>query len=223
MPIANKLKVFDFDKTVSKNHTFNNRSLQPQTNIKTGLPLSHVDGDDISAIATYHDDPAYVASYIACHLGKKLSLKEILAIGEHQILSVYDVIGQETPFVISTLPAAHFQAHLSFQQDTGKNNQLEAVRDYLIKKGHINASTNIDFYDDSENNTYHAANTLKKFPVTVHAVEGSNPDFKTAAPVTNSAILKNATNPSRFYVQPTSTDKEPARCCGLSFSFTPKQ
>jgi hypothetical protein len=146
------IRIFDFDQTISIHHTFHNREHSPEDNIKSGVEKLFLhDDNNIAAIATYHNDPNYVKVYVEKLLGKTLTFKTVED-GKHHKVSVYEVQGEDTPLIISTLQPTNFNKHLGAMRPTGKNVQIMAVLEYLAKGGVDYKASTIQFYDDSENN-----------------------------------------------------------------------
>jgi hypothetical protein len=145
------LNIFDFDETISKKHTFRDRSLSPETNIKKDIEkyLRH-DDDVISAIATYHDDPGYIKAYVEKVLGKTLTAVNVNS-DEHHVITEYSVEGHDVPFYICSLVAENFGYHHGKVKPTGKNTQILAIKSALANKG-IAKSIETNFYDDSNHN-----------------------------------------------------------------------
>ncbi|VEG91090.1 hypothetical protein [Legionella spiritensis] len=160
--------VFDFDETITWHHTAKRPDYySADTNTKKGIEDYLFHGTkNIAAIATFHYDPEYVKTYIEKILGKTLTLLEDASeTYEHHRISVYQVEGVTTPFLISTIPAEAYVLHLALLDKTGKNTQITDIINYLHDKHGINPSDSaIKFYDDSDNNYKHAKDLVLRYP-----------------------------------------------------------
>ncbi len=164
-----KLNVFDFDHTITKKHTFSESGLSAlsvgeanyqhgikhaQSNIKSNLPLKHNE-DELSAVATYHNNPDFIAGYISVILQKKLTFKEKLVWPNEPNVSinVYQVEGISRPFLISYVPQYGKSFNSAISLLPGKNKHIELLRKVLFEDNQISSqSAKINFYDDSINN-----------------------------------------------------------------------
>ncbi len=125
-------------------------------NFKNGIEeyLKH-DKDNLSAIATFHNNPSFVAGYIAKVLNKKLDYKEQKI---HKItdefniaVNVYSVEGEDKPFYISYLPYIdEFNKAVDFLKN--KNEQIKFIHSLWMENNLIDTETKINFYDDSTDN-----------------------------------------------------------------------
>lgn len=167
--------IFDFDCTLTIDHTFSNHAIeralpgqnqytlgQKEQNIKRGLDsvLKH-DELDLSAVATYHNNPEFVAGNISVILNKELTLlytiRKIIVNADSSeqteiAMNVYNVAGIDKPFLISYLPheGDEFQSAMGILRN--KNAQISAIREFWLTKGFINSTDDIDFYEDSSTN-----------------------------------------------------------------------
>ncbi len=176
--------IFDFDCTLTKDHTFNDHAIERalpaqnqytlgqtegKKNIKNGVDvvLNH-DEQDLSAVATYHNNPEFVAGNISAILKKELTLvdtirKTIVNAGSSEkteiAINIYKVVGIDKPFLISYLPhkGNAFQSAMRILEN--KNAQISAIREFWLAKGFIKGTDNIDFYEDSSTN-FNAAKSL---------------------------------------------------------------
>jgi hypothetical protein len=147
------IRIFDFDETLTKNHTFRHPdAYAPDINIKKGVDafFSH-DNDDVAAIATFHNKPSYIKSYVEKILGKKLTLLKVEN-GTHHQVSIYSVQGVAMPLMIATIQANEYQKHLAYLKQNGKNTQINAILNHLSQSGVAVNSATVKFYDDSYNN-----------------------------------------------------------------------
>ena len=168
--------IFDFDQTISTKHTFPSSKLEalnPLTNhyhhgkehalvnIKkeTGKYLKH-DNDNVSAIATWHNNPDYIAGYIAILIGKELTLEKT-TISDNKFIAVnqYKVAGVSKPFLISYLPQVKIEFQKAITALGNKNQQIALLHQLMLEQQLIQDNTIIDFYEDTVNN-YHVAKQL---------------------------------------------------------------
>lgn len=221
-PIAPVLDIFDFDQTVSMLHTFQNGAINSHENIKSDLPLTHQDKKRVSAIASYHTDHDLITSYIDYHLNKIMTLQDSIKVGKHLILSIYKVVGEETPLLICTLPPENFQTHLTHHKPTGKNKLLETIYTYLKKKGYIDKKTKVNYYDDTQHNVDKAIAEFKKFKLTAHRVNKDQPIFTIDSSGNNHELFKtekskSSSNRYSFHhaSNDSETDTQSTCCCGF--------
>lgn len=123
------------------------------------LHLKH-DANNLSAIATFHNNPAFVAGCIAHTFGKELTLVATHSSSSTPAVAIaeYKVEGAR-PFLISYLPYVTAQFNKNMNLLGNKNSQIEFVRSTLLGRGLITESDVIQFYDDSREN-YEAASRL---------------------------------------------------------------
>jgi hypothetical protein len=170
-------KIFDFDRTITKQHTFAGKCLKrdgadegqyalgkldAKDNTKDGVAalLTHTD-EEISAIATYHNNPHYVAGYIAHILEKELTHEKTIFMETPSLaMNFYHVEEVSKPFIISYIPEAGKMFDQTLEVLGNKNKQIEWLRDTMITKGYMLENAIIDFYDDSRPN-FEGAKRLK--------------------------------------------------------------
>ncbi|VEB39001.1 Uncharacterised protein [Legionella sainthelensi] len=192
--MAKKITILDFDQTVSIQHTFSEHCLENHhnqsvtdiyelgknhaaQNVKMGIEavLKHNDNDELTAIATYHNNPAYIAGYISRILGKELVFQETFySTQPTTAINVYQVAGIERPFLISYLPDLGDAFQTKMNQLAGKNNQINFLTQVLNHKSQIDKNSIINFYDDTQKN-YTNAKELSK--VNSFWVQGNNSSF----------------------------------------------
>lgn len=167
------LRIFDFDKTISIEHTSHNPGLyHPESNTKSGLQNMVVhNNQEICAIASFHKDPDYILSYLLPLLGltkKDIARCEPQVFADHQLTKVY-LKNCKYPLIISTPLTDDYKAHLHALAWSGKNTQ---IRDIISQLPPCDES---HFYDDTEKN-YSTATLLD----TLHCywVEEDNVEFK---------------------------------------------
>lgn len=154
------LLIFDFDGTLTKELTYNKPDLRPESNTKQGLkPYIKHDKKHILAIATYHDNPKYVLSYLLPLLN--LTEADILKKTEsqykhHQLTNVY-IRGNHNPIVISTVLGTDYDKHTKKLAMSGKNTQIKDILSTtpLCSEHH--------FFDDTFSHINNAINEFKQF------------------------------------------------------------
>ena len=180
--------IFDFDQTVSTGHTFPScklEALPPHTdhyqlgkehalvNIKkdTGKYLKH-DEDNLSAIATWHNNPDYIAGYVATLIGKELTLEKT-SISDSKFIAVnhYKVAGVSKPFLISYIPQVKIEFQKAITALGNKNQQIGLLQLIMLAQQLIQDDSIIDFYEDTNSNFQDA----KRLPyIRSHLVERSD-------------------------------------------------
>ena len=174
-----KHKIFDFDETISIEHTFAghqlNKSLGTQINqyeigkqdskknIKKGIGSIFKHGDmNLTAIATFHNNPDYIAGYVATLLNKELRLVKTVFSPTAPIIAInhYTVEGIDKPFLLSYLPHNNANEFSKTKAELkNKNKQIEFIRQTWFEEQLITRTTSIDLYEDDPKN-YKAANQL---------------------------------------------------------------
>lgn len=188
--------IFDFDCTLTIKHTFREHAIENarfaqnqyflgqakgKENIKHGVDaiLKH-DEQGLSAVATYHNNPEFVAGNISAILKKELTFvrtirKEIHNAGSLEktiiAINVYRVEGIDKPFLISYLPHEGDEFLSAQYILKNKNAQIMAIRQFWLKEGLIKPTDTIDFYDDSRQN-FDGATSLDY--INGHLVTGSS-------------------------------------------------
>lgn len=177
------ITIFDFDQTLTKEHSFRSfcveqfshprgahygkdpyqvgKTMGPSL-VKTGIDkvVKH-DGENISAIATYHNNPAFVAGVISSLLGKDLRLKGCVADPAMTATAIaqYEIEGIEAVFCVSFIQHQQDDYQVAkgmLESNGGKNIQIIQLQVTLA----IPRGTPITFYDDDPVNVAHA----KKLP-----------------------------------------------------------
>lgn len=173
-----KIRIFDFDWTITCEHTFNRTHLHaPETNIKGGINRLFIhDERHIAAIASYHNDPDYIKRYIEFILGAPLTLKERIDAYEDNILSVYTLESVAIPLIISTVKSDQFNTRVGRLKETGKNVQINHVLQYLETTRVISLAKaiEVEFYDDDENNYRKAHELTRQFSFTAFYIDRLN-------------------------------------------------
>lgn len=161
--------IFDFDNTLTQSHTFQHARLEAFThrnsnsmqlkgyidaehNLKKGL-RSELKPDQF-AIATFHNNPDYIAGYLRALFGKNVVKKAEPIFSEAPVVAIqaYQLEGQAQPILIAYIPEVGQQFDQRLAELEGKNNQTLFLQAELIKRGIICAETELDFFDDSRLN-----------------------------------------------------------------------
>lgn len=201
-------KFFDFDLTLSIKHTFSDHCVDKvsvdQLNQQYSLGKNHAvanlkanirdffihNDNDSSCIATYHNNPDYIAGYVATILGKELTLfdQRLSEATPTIAINYYKVTGLATPLLISYIPLKGSAFNKTIEALSDKNKQIEFLRDALVARKVIDGDAIIDFYEDDEKN-FAAATTLNN--IRSHFVNRKGPFA-----VVKSALSKNITPPA---------------------------
>ncbi|WP_058465384.1 hypothetical protein [Legionella cincinnatiensis] len=188
------IRVFDFDQTITKHHTFQTPSLfHSDNNIKIGIDEFFLhDKENVSAIATYHDNQEYVKSYIEKILNKKLTLQNTIDY-ENDRLSVYTVDKETIPLLISTVQPENYNSSVEILTSEGKNTQIRHILDYLKKNHSINYQNHeIHFYDDSEFNITAAEKLTDMISkIKCHLIDKYKPNQFSIKSIKEESTLKN--------------------------------
>ncbi|KTD46280.1 Uncharacterised protein [Legionella quateirensis] len=171
--------IFDFDLSVTRKHTFKRTQIlttqcpftfneqeyhrgiaHAHSNLKAHVNefLKHDDSDNMSAIATFHNNHSYIAGYMAFLFERHLTLKEIrFSTGGLSAAAIYQIEGITKPFIISYIPAADdvFNLHID-DLENNKNHQINHIRQiwHTLKLAEEDAP--VCFYDDNAHNCYQA-------------------------------------------------------------------
>lgn len=178
----NVLNIFDFDLTLTKNHTFSTYCLDnwnkpfeecykegqrhAEGNLKKSCisAFKHDDIHELSAIASYHNNPHFIAGYVSKILKKNLLFQRCKLSQDPDVpqtaVNFYSVEGIEKPFLISYIPEKGDNFSRRMEDLCGKNEQILFLKTILQKKGYISDEVIINFYDDSSVNC-RAAESLK--------------------------------------------------------------
>lgn len=160
---------------LGKQHFENNRKIFPEdTDVKAPPLFAHDDQHAISAIATFHNNPSFIAGFVSKKLHQELMLHHIIYSDTTPLVAVsfYAVGRLNTPFLISWIPAiGHDFAETIGKlqsQHIYKNHQLSLLRQNLIPD-YLEPTALIHFCDDSVANVDVAA-TLP-FPLVGYYVD----------------------------------------------------
>ena len=199
--MANQIIVFDFDQTLTKIHTFSTRSLDAtyegaraedhiregstdaHANLKEGLkdstsPLFSFEADHLFCIATYHNNPDYIAGYLQVLLGKTImpSVEPTkYSHGDDIAIKNYDVDGSDKPLLISFIPQVGPAFGAARRRLTGKNEQICFLEEILQSKFLMEPGALINYYDDDPVNIEKA---MALPHVRAHRVDGGASSFK---------------------------------------------
>ena len=165
--------IFDFDLTITKKHTFVESQLQADSlNItsnhkkqgkrdgskiaKSNLPLELMDlsGDNLFAIATYHNNPDYIAGMLEHILNKQITPTNQIIYSQYPqvAIKVYQVAGQSKPLLLSYIPKVADEFGMPIWKLDGKNNQIRFLHSVALEKSLIDDNVKIDFFDDTAKN-----------------------------------------------------------------------
>lgn len=193
MPLI--LSIFDFDQTLTKGNTPSSayRPNEPNRSYQAGRKMAFLQAkkniekylvhneEQISAIATYHNNPAYIAGFVSTLLRKDLIFNETIVLPESPpiAIDIYKVTGQEHPFLISYIPDVAFSKTVSELQETGKNKQLSHLEQVIKEKKILpsDSKAKVNFYDGTEKNCSQAI----QHPLinNSYQVDTQSHDFKT--------------------------------------------
>lgn len=175
---AQMISIFDFDCTLTKEHTFRSTALHglspdglrnhsveqyqrgwaaQRQLAKANLTdyVKHNDDDFYLCIATYHNNPSFIAGFLSGHFGRELSYVKTDDVGESTVIASYQLMGVSRPILISCIAAtdADFDNALRILSD--KNHQIRQLMQVLATQCDL-SSCAINFYDDTPNNALQA-------------------------------------------------------------------
>ncbi|TAL60495.1 MAG: hypothetical protein EPN84_09490 [Legionella sp.] len=160
------VRVSDFDKTLTKEHTFGRAKFyNPQNNTKEGLEsIVRHDAENIFAVATHNPNPEYILDYLLplLKLTREDIIKKVLHAYPTHTITAYYLKNSPHPLLISTVDR---QEH----RNKGKKIALED----LLK--HLPPCDEHIFYDDDPLNIIDAC-ALPQF--VVHQVTRTDASFK---------------------------------------------
>lgn len=189
---------FDFDQTLTIEHTFRSSCLDrfptksskeliqygsehaEKPNLKEGLSVDKfaLNDNHLFCIATYHNNPDFIAGYLQVLLGKTITPSEeaIKYTPDTNIaIKKYLVDGCEFPLLISYIPKLGAEFNASRLRLNGKNEQILFLMDTLMSEKLIPAETMVLYYDDDVKNI----EASKSLPfVTAYHVDGTAPSFQ---------------------------------------------
>lgn len=193
-----KFIISDFDQTITQHHTFssNKAIINPtagwkdaqyhlgkshaQNNLKKNVEL-FIKHDDfhLCAIATFHNNPDFIAGYMAVLLGKELIYKATISPkSDTEIaIDIFETSGLKKPLLISRLTLTG-EAYLNLMNThPDKNRQIEHIRAVWEALGYMNKSDLIHFFDDSIHNIKQSASLPH---LENHQVIADSPRFMTS-------------------------------------------
>jgi hypothetical protein len=168
-----KIAFYDFDQTLTKKHTFSKfrlkKALLPEEHsIQEMLGASNAahnikhhiihNAEQISGIATYHNNPNFIAGFISHMLKSELKLIKTIYSTTTPVtaIDVYQIGNIKAPFLISYIPAYDEDFYTVLNSLQGKNPQITHLRETLSQMGHLTDADVIDFYDDTPINVSQA-------------------------------------------------------------------
>ncbi|QDQ39649.1 hypothetical protein E3226_004155 [Legionella geestiana] len=104
--------------------------------------------DYISAIATFHSFPDYIAGFLATMLGKELKRLDTHTVAptENHLIASYEVEGVSRPVLIAYInPLVDRQ--LAITSDNWKSEQLSDLRGVLLKNNWLRDDESVHFYE----------------------------------------------------------------------------
>ncbi|MGQ3890787.1 hypothetical protein [Legionella sp. CNM-4043-24] len=117
--------------------------------IKTGVSSWFLHNEQyLSAIATFHAYPDYIAGYLAHILGKELTRldKHSVTPEEKTLIATYAVEGERRPILISYLNPLHDRG-VAIDSFTWKTKQLEQLRQVMLDNSWIAGEDMMHFYE----------------------------------------------------------------------------
>ena len=199
--MTNHVSVLDFDLTLTKEHTYRKSRLdvmqqEGQTaeerieigrqaadnNLKDNLkntsnPLLSLEGDNVFAIATYHNNPDYIAGYYEAISGKTVTpIPDSVKYSEDGKVALrqYQVQGIDKPFTVSYIPALGQDYQNIIANLDGKNEQMNLIQQTFESSALMNHDDPMHLYDDSRPNI-EAANT--RVNTVAHQIDDHDPAF----------------------------------------------
>ncbi|WP_131753280.1 hypothetical protein [Legionella jordanis] len=216
--MPNTVHLFDFDQTLTVNHTFKHteRALFPNAseadmyqlgkeefdrNRKPGAESFFIHNDQqASAIATFHNNPSMVAGFLSRMLGDKEFTPVNTQYSGPYAVTTYQVKGSNTPVLVSWINASsadEFNGTIATlqQQNIHKNGQLSFLHQCMSNQNIIQPTTDIHYFDDSQANII-AAESLP-FRVQRHQVSYDPTfDFTNIGPTANQVVQPLQSNPT---------------------------
>ncbi|MDF1653495.1 MAG: hypothetical protein P1U34_00120 [Coxiellaceae bacterium] len=217
----NNVNFVDFDKTLTKRHTVTTTPCRffgegyfrdDQLTVEAQIELGYSESEDnlkndilpgliqlgegtVSAVATFGNNHAYIAGYLARHLGvgaDSVKLDRVVFENEDEgataqfATAVYNVEGLDKPLCISHIHAPGndadiykaFVAQFETADAVGKNRQLSHLKNVMQGLGHCSDADTYVLYDDSETNCTKAVEL--DFISSAYQVDGGNEAFTIA-------------------------------------------
>lgn len=168
--------IYGFDLTLTKDNTFQASSLDERfdspyaaeyvygktharDNIKDGFQ-EHLRQNAARsiAIATFHNNPNFIAGYLASILNKNLAWSSTSMHGSdpHIAIDRFHIEGEEQPVLISYIPQTDEQLAQAIVKLGNKNTQIRYLRDLMISAGLTTREERVHFYDSKKIHIEHA-------------------------------------------------------------------
>ena len=197
---AKQWVISDFDLTLTKSHTFQTRrfeyfadfkpneifnyGFQDSLNFKkNNIPtqLFNFNNDNLLSIATYHNNPDYIAGFMSGILGKRIDVNGVIYTHYYNkpgpSIKAYKVEGTDKSLLISYLDAQSGYFNALINSLNGKDEQLFHLAQVAGWLELVDAKTHCDFFEDTEKN-YHIATQFKDLPnFNAHLVSNETPEF----------------------------------------------
>jgi hypothetical protein len=194
-------RILDFDQTITKEHTFQDASITEENkhleddffgqgvraaaagNVKDALPevLLQMNSKHAFGIATYHNNPDYIAGYMQHVLGKKVTLSWMSADRENPVaVHAYRIEGSTQTLLIAHIAKTVNRSDdlpARFNNYDGKNAHISALQRFAAEEKLVDENTFYDFFDDSEQNVK-KARKLQDIDLCSHQVLGNNHRFQ---------------------------------------------
>ncbi|MDF1683272.1 MAG: hypothetical protein P1U36_01310 [Legionellaceae bacterium] len=191
MPVKH-YRIFDFDQTITQKHTLstdkltdinkktpsstflNQGSEAAKCNTKTDIPseLFKLDSEHAFGIATYHNNPDYIAGYFQTILKTSITFTRVVEILDLVAINAYKIQGHEHPLLIAYIPeigSDFISAVELLTENEGKNQHIELLQKVAFDQQYVDQDTCYDFFDDDEKNVSKAAE-LKNIRLNSHHV-----------------------------------------------------
>lgn len=144
---ARHVKAFDFDMTLTQTHTFFDRNILPENNLKSGVPFARDQGE-LLAIVTDHDDHYFILQHLLILLNYRANIAyQSLSypIDTHYQCTVYLLGDEGFPIFILSNPK-------TFRDELKKNSRLTALLAILAEAEIIEPNTPVSYFDDDPTN-----------------------------------------------------------------------
>lgn len=167
-----RLNIFDFDLTCTNQHTFRTMSANPdkedhlifsQDQYELGKSrfeslkksnlheyILHDDTENCSAIATFHNNPSFIAGFFAAYFGREIVWKDTNCSENSCIAAAQcSIEGINRPFIISYIPEVGARYQLALPIIENKNIQIQNI---LLNNLNNSLPFETYFYDDDPKN-----------------------------------------------------------------------
>lgn len=203
------VRIFDFDGTLTKGPSFRETHIDVFPRDAIGATQAYRAGvdyaenkklgidsyfrhnlNDISCIATYHNNPNFIAGLVSTILGKELifeqtelhkSIEIKIAVNRYRIAGSPDffiayIPHSGLPITPEGLGGPSFETVI--KKLSGKNDHIAMLLKILSDNNSINQDTSIHFYDDSQEHF----NKASSLPINAHLVDSKNHNFDIVQP-----------------------------------------